>query len=112
MLGDLAIALGNRLGRNGRAVRILRPAYSAWLNAAYGRRGISWWVNGERLRIHPAVRHLIPQDNERSLFDYLALRFVLAMFATQPLLRQSGGESWNSKFCKALKRRFGPPADA
>lgn len=50
---------------------MLRPAYSAWLNAAYGRRGISWWVNGERLRIHPAVRHLIPQDNERSLFEYL-----------------------------------------
>jgi len=50
---------------------MLRPAYSAWLNAAYGRRGISWSVNGERLRIHPAVRHLIPQDNERPLFDYL-----------------------------------------
>ena len=52
-------------------MRILRPAYSAWLNAAYGRRGIAWRVNGEPLRIHPAVRHLIPQDNERPLFEYL-----------------------------------------
>lgn len=30
-----------------------------------------WRMNGEPLRIHPAVRHLIPQDNERPLFDYL-----------------------------------------
>jgi FkbM family methyltransferase len=71
MLSDLAIALGNRLGRRGRAVRILRPAYSAWLNAAYGRRGVPWRLNGEPLRVHPAVRHLIPQENERPLFEYL-----------------------------------------
>jgi FkbM family methyltransferase len=71
MLSDLAVALGNRLGRSGRAVRILRPAYSAWLNAAYGRRGMPWRMNGEPLRIHPGVRHLIPQDNERPLFEYL-----------------------------------------
>jgi FkbM family methyltransferase len=71
MLSDLAIALGNRLGRGGRAVRILRPAYSAWLNAAYGGRGMPWRLNGEPLRIHPAVRHLIPQDNERPLFEHL-----------------------------------------
>ena len=70
-MSDLAIAVGNRLGRNGRAVRIFRPAYSAWLNAAYGRRGLPWRLNGEPLRIHPAVRHLIPQDNERPLFEYL-----------------------------------------
>jgi FkbM family methyltransferase len=71
MLSDLAIALGNRLGRSGRAVRVLRPAYSAWLNAAYGRRGMPWRLNGEPLRVHPAVRHLIPQANERPLFEYL-----------------------------------------
>ena len=71
MVSDLAIALGTRLGRSGRAVRILRPAYSAWLNAAYCRRGMPWRLNGEPLRIHPAVRHLIPQDNERPLFEYL-----------------------------------------
>lgn len=71
MLSDLAIALGNRLGRSGRAVRILRPAYAAWLNAAYGRSGMPWRLNGEPLRIHPAVRHLIPQENERPLFEYL-----------------------------------------
>lgn len=70
-MSDLAIALGNRLGRSGRAVRILRPAYSAWLNAAYGRRGVPWRLNGEPLRIHPAARHLIPQENERPLFEYL-----------------------------------------
>src|SRR5262245_29007169 len=71
MLSDLAIALGTRLGRSGRAVRMLRPAYSAWLHAAYGRRGMPWRLNGEPLRIDPAVRHLIPQDNERPLFEYL-----------------------------------------
>jgi FkbM family methyltransferase len=41
------------------------------LNAAYGRRGMPWRLNGEPLRIHPTVRHLIPQENERQLFDYL-----------------------------------------
>ena len=71
MLSDLAIGLGDRFGRTGHTVRILRPAYAAWLNAAYGRRGMPWRLNGEPLRIHPTVRHLIPQENERSLFDYL-----------------------------------------
>ena len=71
MLSDLAIALGNRLGRGGRAVRMARPLYSAWLNAVYGRRGMPWRLNGEPLRIAPTVRHLIPQENERPLFDYL-----------------------------------------
>ena len=70
-MSDLAIALGDRLGRHGRAVRIFRPAYSAWLNVAYGSSGLPWRLNGEPLRIHPAVRHLIPQDNERPLFEYL-----------------------------------------
>ena len=71
MLSDLAIALGNRLGRAGRAVRVVRPVYSAWLNAVYGRRGMPWRINGEPLRIDTTVRHLIPQENERPLFDYL-----------------------------------------
>jgi FkbM family methyltransferase len=71
MLSDLAIAVGTRLGRRGRAVQLLRPAYSAVLNAAYGGRGLPWRLNEEALRIHPAVRHLIPQDNERPLFEYL-----------------------------------------
>lgn len=71
MLSDLAIALGDRLGRTGRAVRIARPLYAAWLNAVYGRRGMPWRLNGEPLRIDPGVRHFIPQQNERPLFDYL-----------------------------------------
>jgi FkbM family methyltransferase len=71
MISDLAIRLGNRLGRAGRAVRMVRPLYSAWLNTVYGRRGMPWRINGEPLRIDPVVRHLIPQENERPLFDYL-----------------------------------------
>jgi len=71
MLSDFAIELGNRFGRSGQTVRMVRPLYSAWLNAAYGRRGMPWRLNGEGLRIHPTVRHLIPQENERPLFEYL-----------------------------------------
>jgi FkbM family methyltransferase len=71
VLTDLAIALGDRLGRHGPVVGVLRPAYAAWLRVVYGRRGVSWRLNGEPLRIDPMVRHLIPQTNERSLFEYL-----------------------------------------
>ena len=53
MLSDLAIAVGDRLGRNGQAVNVLRPAYGAWLSAVYGRRGMPWRLNGEPLRIDP-----------------------------------------------------------
>jgi FkbM family methyltransferase len=71
MLSDLGIRAGDRLGRRGRAVAMLRPIYSAYLGAAYGRRGMPWRVNGELLRIDPRARHLIPQENERPLFEFL-----------------------------------------
>jgi FkbM family methyltransferase len=32
---------------------------------------LPWHLNGEPLRIDPTVRHMIPQENERPLFDYL-----------------------------------------
>lgn len=71
MLSDLGTALGDRLGRSGLAVGVLRPAYAAWLRAVYGRRGLPWRINGEPLRIDPSVRHMVPRENERPLFDYL-----------------------------------------
>jgi FkbM family methyltransferase len=71
MLSDLGNAVGDRLGRGGLAVGVLRPVYAGWLRAAYGRRGLPWTLNGEPLRIDPAVRHLIPRENERPLFEYL-----------------------------------------
>jgi FkbM family methyltransferase len=71
MLSDLTVALGDRLGRNGRAVTAVRPIYAAWLAAVYGKRGMPWRLNGEPMRIDPLVRHMIPQHNERPLFDYL-----------------------------------------
>jgi FkbM family methyltransferase len=70
-LSEVGNAIGDRLGRHGVAVQALRPLYGMWLQAAYGRRGVPWHVNGEPLRIDPRVRHLIPHHNERPLFDYL-----------------------------------------
>jgi FkbM family methyltransferase len=71
MLSDFGAAIGDRFGRHGLTVGMLRPAYAAWLRAVYGRRGLPWRINGEPLRIDPAVRHMVPRENERPLFDYL-----------------------------------------
>lgn len=71
VLPNLGTALADRLGRHGMIVRAFQPAYARWLRAAYGRRGLPWHVNGEPLRIDPDVRHLVPQENERPLFEYL-----------------------------------------
>jgi len=71
MLPDLGTAIGDRLGRTGKMVHAVQPAYAWWLRAAYGRRGMPWHVNGEPIRIDPAVRHLVPRQVERPLFDYL-----------------------------------------
>jgi FkbM family methyltransferase len=71
VLPDVGTSLGDRLGRNGLLVRALRPAYARWLRAAYGRRGLPWHINGEPIRIDPDARHLVPQENERPLFEYL-----------------------------------------
>jgi len=70
-LSDLGLALGDRLGRSGATVGILRPMYAGCLRAVYGRQGLPWRLNGEPLRIDPDVRRMIPQENERPLFDYL-----------------------------------------
>ncbi len=71
MLPDFGTAIGDRFGRTGRIARALQPAYACWLRAAYARRGLPWHVNGESIRIDPAIRQLVPQAAERSLFDYL-----------------------------------------
>jgi FkbM family methyltransferase len=67
---DIGTAIGDCVGRSSRAVRALRPLYAFCLHAAYGGRGIPWHVNGEAIRIDPRVRHLIPHENERPLFDF------------------------------------------
>ena len=71
MLPELGTALGNRLGRTSWPVRAVQPAYAAWLRVAYGRRGLPWHFNGEPIKIDPDVRHLVPQEAERPLFEYL-----------------------------------------
>jgi FkbM family methyltransferase len=71
MLSDLATKVGDRAGRSGPVVRVLQPLYAAWLNARYGRSGLPWSINGEPLRIDPSVRHMVPRENERPLFDFL-----------------------------------------
>jgi FkbM family methyltransferase len=71
MLVRLGNAIGDRFGRSSPGVRLLSPLYTRWLHAAYGRRGVPWSVNGEPLRIDPSVRHLVPRENERPLFDFL-----------------------------------------
>jgi len=70
-VSTFGVALGDRFGRRGRLVRTLRPAYSRCLRAAYGRRGLPWSVNGERVRIDPDVRHLMPRENEPDLHRFL-----------------------------------------
>ncbi len=52
-------------------VGALRPAYALYLRTMFGRSGLPWSVNGERLRIDPAVRHFMPHENEATLFRYL-----------------------------------------
>lgn len=68
---DVGVELGDRLGRQGRFTQTLRPMYSSWLRAAYGRQGLPWQVNGDPIRIDPGVRHLVPRENEVQLFEFL-----------------------------------------
>src|SRR5262249_37841621 len=49
----------------------LRLAYALYLRAVFGRTGLPWSVNGEVLRIDPAIRHFVPHENESTLFRYL-----------------------------------------
>jgi FkbM family methyltransferase len=70
-LSELGQLVGDRLGREHTVVRGLRPMYSGLLRRAYGERGVPWHVDGEPLRIHPDVRHLMPHESERALAGYL-----------------------------------------
>jgi FkbM family methyltransferase len=70
-LSDLGQLVGDRLGREHAVVRGLRPMYSGLLRRAYGERGVPWHVDGEPLRIHPDVRHLMPHESERAVAGYL-----------------------------------------
>ena len=57
-------------------VHAVRPVYARLLRAAYGSRGLPWRINGERFRIDPGVRHLMPHENERTLFQFLRREIV------------------------------------
>ena len=70
-LAQVGEAIGDRLGRSGSTVGVLRPLYTGWLRATYGRRGLPWHVNGEALRIDPSVRHMVPHEAEMPLFQFL-----------------------------------------
>jgi FkbM family methyltransferase len=71
VLADVGHAVAARLGRDSAAAAVLSPVYSWCLGKACGRRGLAWRVNGESMRIDPAVRHLLPHDNEPELFAFL-----------------------------------------
>ena len=80
MLAEVGHAAAARLGRDSAAAALLGPVYSWCLGKACGRRGLAWRVNGEPMRIDPAVRHLLPHENEPELFAFLRdqMRVVFA----------------------------------
>jgi FkbM family methyltransferase len=63
--------LSERIGHDHAVVRALRPLHTRWVHARYGRSGMPWEVNGERLRIDPGARHLVPRRSEVPLFEFL-----------------------------------------
>ena len=63
--------LSERLGHDRAIVRALRPLHTRWLRARYTGSGMPWEVNGERLRIDPNARHLVPRQSEVPLFEFL-----------------------------------------
>ena len=78
MLSNLGNALGDGLGRGGRAVGLLRPAYAAWLRAVYGRRGLPWRINGEPLRDQSVVDRIAEAGREGWLGEVDGLNVSLA----------------------------------
>lgn len=71
MLAEVGHALGDRLGRDSAVGTALQPVYAWYLRTVCGRRGLAWHVNGEPLRIDPAVRRLVPHQSEPELFAFL-----------------------------------------
>jgi FkbM family methyltransferase len=49
----------------------LSSTYGRTLRALYSRSGLPWTVHDEVVRIHPAVRHLVPHEPEPALFHFL-----------------------------------------
>lgn len=48
-----------------------RRAYGAALRARYSDRGMPWRVHDQTIRIDPGVRHLVPHDSERRLYEFV-----------------------------------------
>jgi FkbM family methyltransferase len=71
LLVPLAAAVSQRLGRESRIIRALRPSYELLLDIASGGRGVEWLVNDEILRIDPRARRLIPSTTEPDLWAWL-----------------------------------------
>src|SRR4051794_3008495 len=53
---------------------VARRAYARALQARYGRTGMPWRVHDQTVRIDPRVRHLVPHDSERPLFEFVRSR--------------------------------------
>jgi FkbM family methyltransferase len=71
MLADVSQAVTARLGSQSAAISALRPLYAWWLRTTCGRRGLDWHINGEAMRIDPAMRRMLPHENEPELFAFL-----------------------------------------
>ncbi|MEP6506591.1 MAG: FkbM family methyltransferase [Gemmatimonadales bacterium] len=56
--------LTKRVGHDSAAVRMFRPPYETFLEAASGGRGIPWEINGESFRIDPRHRHRMGHEYE------------------------------------------------
>ena len=50
---------------------LARRVYAAALRTRYGRGGMPWRVHDQTVRIDPRVRHLVPHDSERPLFEFV-----------------------------------------
>jgi FkbM family methyltransferase len=68
---DHSNPLWNYLRRNRVFGPPLRALYGLWLNCTAAKHGVLWSYNGEPVRIHPCVRHLVPPISEPELFEYL-----------------------------------------
>lgn len=53
-----------------------RRAYGAALRTRYSGRGMPWQVHDQTVRIDPGVRHLVPHDSERRLYEFVRSHVV------------------------------------
>lgn len=64
--------MAGMLGRDSRVVRSARPIYERLLSAITANRGISWTINGTKLRISPFQRHRMAAIYDAEVARYLS----------------------------------------